>query len=134
MEDIDSLFPLQAGYEIEEVLPKGAQFNPALCRKGLEQLVKGGMILAAEMDGRLVGKININAVSFTRLQIGGVFVDPAYRGQGIAKMMTSEIIKLLLPLGKNFSLFVKKINTAAVKAYTKTGFTKFADYRINYYA
>lgn len=132
-EDLDALFPLQAAYEHEEVMPKNGIFYPAACRKTLEALVAAGRILAAESDGRLVGKINVNAESFTRFQIGGVYVDPAFRGRGIARAMTAELIRRLSPLGKGFTLFVKKNNAPARAVYEGTGFSKTGDYRIAYY-
>jgi ribosomal protein S18 acetylase RimI-like enzyme len=131
--DLDALFPLQQGYEMEEVLPPGAVFNPAACRRGLELLLKENMILAAELDGLLVGKININAQSFSRLQIGGVYVLPEWRSLGIATAMTTALIRKFYSWEKNFTLFVKKTNLPARTVYDNTGFTRIADYRINYY-
>jgi ribosomal protein S18 acetylase RimI-like enzyme len=131
--DTGALFPLQAGYEKEEVLPRGAQFDPAVCRKGIEYLIAGGMILTAELKGHLVGKININAQSHSCLQIGGVYVLPEYRSLGIAQAMTAALIRELTPLGKRFTLFVKKANAPARRVYDKLGFVKSGDYRISYY-
>jgi GNAT superfamily N-acetyltransferase len=132
-EDTDALFPLQAGYDQEEVLPRAAVFNPAVCRKNLETIISTGLVLAAEYRGRLVGKININAESYTRSQIGGVYVDPACRGQGIGSALIAEFIRLFAPRGKGFTLFVKKQNAAARRVYDRIGFTKLADYRIDYF-
>jgi ribosomal protein S18 acetylase RimI-like enzyme len=132
-EDADALFPLQAGYDQEEVLPRAAVFNPAVCRKNLEAIISTGLVLAAEYSGRLVGKININAESFTRFQIGGVYVDPACRGHGIGSALIAGFIRLFAFRGKGFTLFVKKQNAAARRVYDRIGFTKLADYRINYY-
>jgi GNAT superfamily N-acetyltransferase len=131
--DTNALFPLQAGYEKEEVLPCGAQFDPAACRKGVEYLIAGGMILTAELKGHLVGKVNINAQSYTYLQIGGVYVLPEYRSLGIAQAMTAALIREFTPLGKRFALFVKKSNAPAIRVYDKLGFVKNGDYRISYY-
>ncbi|MDR2702238.1 MAG: GNAT family N-acetyltransferase [Spirochaetaceae bacterium] len=131
--DASALFPLQAGYEKEEVLPCGAQFDPTACRKGVEYLIAGGMVLTAELKGRLVGKVNINAQSYSCLQIGGVYVLPEYRSLGIAQAMTAALIRELAPLGKRFTLFVKKANAPARRLYDKLGFVKTGDYRISYY-
>jgi GNAT superfamily N-acetyltransferase len=131
--DIEGLFPLQCGYEQEEVLPKGAEFSAPACRKNLEQLIKNGGILMAKLDGFTVGKINLNAESFTRLQIGGVYVAPEFRGLGIAQSMILAMLRAALPRGKNFTLFVKKRNPIACRVYNKTGFTKTADYQIDYF-
>ena len=133
MTDIDEMAPLQAAYEIEEVLPKGSVFNPAASRVNITSLIAGGNILAAEVDGHLAGKINVNAVSFTRYQVGGVYVDPQYRGKGIAKRMAAEFIKTLTAGGKGVTLFVKKTNDAARRLYSALGFKKLKDYRISYY-
>jgi predicted GNAT family acetyltransferase len=132
-EDVEGLFPLQRGYEQEEVLPAGAEFNAAACRVKLERLVGQGRILIAERNGIMAGKININAESFTRLQIGGIYVAPEFRGQGIAQDMLAAFIGELLPLGKHFTLFVRKKNPAARRVYDKAGFTKTADYKIDYF-
>ncbi|MDR0402086.1 MAG: GNAT family N-acetyltransferase [Treponema sp.] len=132
-EDADALFPLQAGYDQEEVLPQSAVFNPAACRKNLEAIISTGLVLAAEYRGRLVGKINANAESFTRLQIGGVYVEPACRGRGIGGALTAGFIRLFASRGKIFTLFVKKRNGAARRIYDRIGFTKLADYRIDYF-
>jgi len=133
MRDAGALFPLQAGYETEEVLPVGAAFNPAACRKVLESLIADNLIFTAELNGCLVGKININARSFNRLQIGGVYVQPEYRRQGIALAMTAGLIRELAPQKKGFTLFVKKANIPARKVYDRLGFEKIGDYRISYY-
>jgi len=133
MIDIDGMAPLQAAYEKEEVLPKGSVFNPAASRINTANLIAGGKILAAEVGGRLVGKINVNAVSFTRYQVGGVYVDPDYRRRGIAKKMAAEFIASLTGEGKGVTLFVRKTNDAARRLYSGLGFKKLKDYRITYY-
>jgi len=133
MVDLDALAPLQAGYEQEEVLPKGSAFNPAASRVNITNIIANGLILAAELNGRLVGKINVNAVSFTRYQVGGVYVSPDFRGMGIASFMTTEFITSLANKGKGITLFVKKNNIPARRLYNSIGFNIKGDYRITYY-
>jgi predicted GNAT family acetyltransferase len=133
LNDIDCLFELQSVYEQEEVLPRNAVFNPAVCRINLEQIIYSERILVAEIGGVIVGKINTNAESFTRFQIGGVYVRPDFRGRGVGAKMTAVFVQDLLAQGKGVSLFVKKRNQAAIKVYHKTGFSALADFRICYY-
>ena len=133
MIDIDKLAPLQAGYEKEEVLPRGSAFSPASSRINLANIIARGQILAAELDGVMVGKINVSALSFTRCQIGGVYVHPDFRGRGIARYMTEEFITSFLKQGRGITLFVKKNNISAQKLYSGLGFKKTDDYRISYY-
>ncbi|GHV61850.1 hypothetical protein AGMMS49587_07060 [Spirochaetia bacterium] len=127
------LLPLQAGYEQEEVLPRGAVFDPASSRAALEHILAHEHILGAELDGRIIAKANTSAKSFTRYQIGGVYVHPDYRGRGIATRLCAELFRDLLLTGKGLSLFVKKQNPAARSVYRSLGFEFLADYRISYY-
>jgi len=133
MSDTKALFPLQAGYEQEEVLPLGAQFEPAVCLKGLEYLIAQKMLLMAELEGRPVGKVNINAQSYNCLQIGGVYVRPEFRSLGIAQALTTALIQNFARQKQHFTLFVKKTNIPARRVYDKLGFAKIGDYRISYY-
>ena len=132
-EDEEALFALQSAYEQEEVLPQNAVFNPAACRLNLRHILDREFMLVAELDGQLVGKINTSAESFTRYQIGGVFVRPDCRRLGIGAKMAASFAQSLLARGKGLNLFVKKRNAAACKVYRKIGFNVLADYRITYY-
>ena len=131
--DIDAIAPLQAEYEKEEVLPKGAVFSSASSRVNTANILAKGQVLAAEIDGRYIGKINVSAVSFTRYQVGGVYVYPDYRGKGIAGAMTYQFISSLVSQGKGVTLFARKSNTAACRLYLRLGFKKIKDYCIIYY-
>lgn len=131
--DITDLLPLQAAYEMEEVLPQGAVFNPSSSRAILEHILSREHILIAELEGRLIAKVNTSAASFTRYQIGGVYVHPDYRRQGIATRLCAELVRSLKPLGRGVSLFVKKRNPAARLVYRRIGFDILSDYRISYY-
>jgi hypothetical protein len=133
MIDLDAIAPLQAAYEKEEVLPAGSIFSPAASRMNIANIIANGRLLAAQLDGRLVGKINVNAVSFTRYQVGGVYVHPDFRGMGIARCMAEEFISSLVSEGRGVTLFVKKNNTAARRLYLGLGFSVREDYRITYY-
>jgi ribosomal protein S18 acetylase RimI-like enzyme len=133
MADAEALFPLQAAYEKEEILPPGADFNAASCRLSLERIIRREYVLAACLGGRIVGKANTNAESFTRYQIGGVYVRADCRGLGIAARMTAALVRELIARGKGVSLFVKKRNAAAKAVYRRTGFAAAGEYRIAYY-
>ena len=131
--DEEALFVLQSAYEQEEVLPRNAVFNPSLCRQTLKHILSSERILVACLDGQVVGKINTSAESFTRYQIGGVYVRPDCRGRGVAAKMTAVFVQSLLDTGKGITLFVKKRNASARAVYRKAGFNTLADYRICYY-
>ncbi|MDR2478971.1 MAG: GNAT family N-acetyltransferase [Treponema sp.] len=131
--DIDTLAALHGAYEQEEVLPAAASFSAAASRLNTERILVNEQVLVAETGGQMIGKINTSAASFTRYQIGGVYVHPRYRGLGIARRMTAELVKSLVAQGKGVSLFVRKSNIAARTVYRRLGFEPVSDYRINYY-
>ena len=131
--DLNALAALHAAYEREEVLPAASEFSAASSRMNIERIFAKEQLYVAEMDGRLIGKINTNASAFTRCQVGGVYVLPEYRGRGIARRMAGEFIAGLVEQGKGISLFVKKTNAAARRVYARIGFETLGDYRINYY-
>jgi GNAT superfamily N-acetyltransferase len=131
--DGDRLFPLHSAYEQEEVIPKNGVFDPAVSRLNLDRILSSCRVLVAELDGQVVGKINTSAESFTRYQIGGVYVRHEYRGLGIGARMTAFFARDLLALGRGVTLFVKKRNPAARAVYRRTGFSVLEDYRITYY-
>jgi len=132
-QDEEQLFALQSAYEQEEVLPQNAVFEPTHCRLNLQQILSRERVLVAELDGQVVGKINTSAKSFTRYQIGGVYVRPDCRSLGIGAKMTAAFLQGLLSQGRGITLFVKQSNIAAIKVYRKIGFTILGDYRITYY-
>ena len=132
-QDMDALAALHAAYEQEEVLPAASEFRPATSRQNIERIFAEEQMLVAGLDGCLIGKINTNAVGFTRYQIGGVYVHPDYRGMGIAGRMTYEFVVSLAAQGRGVSLFVKKSNIAARKVYLRIGFEITGDYRIDYF-
>jgi hypothetical protein len=134
--DEERLFSLQSAYEQEEVLPAQSVFNPAVARMNFQQLLARERILVADLNGTVVGKINTSAKSFSRCQIGGVYVRPDCRGMGIGAKMTAVFAQGLLAEDQGLSgitLFVKKRNAAAGRVYRKIGFSVLADYRITYY-
>jgi ribosomal protein S18 acetylase RimI-like enzyme len=131
--DLQNLYELHKQYEIEEVIPKNGVFNPTGCEQIVQSMIVKNQVLVGEIDGRLIAKVNINADSYTRYQIGGVFVDPDFRCNGYASQVVSSFCKELIQQGKGLSLFVNKTNTPAQKVYKKLGFQIISDYRITYY-
>jgi ribosomal protein S18 acetylase RimI-like enzyme len=133
-EDEEEIFALQSVYEKEEVLPANAVFDSVSSRMNLRRILSRERVLLAELDGKIAGKINTSAKSFSRYQIGGVFVRPDCRGMGIGAKMTAVFVQNLLAEGCGVTLFVKKHNSPARAAYRKVGFTVLTDYRIIYYS
>ena len=131
--DREELLELHSAYEQEEVIPLGGFFSPENCRKTLAKILFSEQMLVACLGNRIVGKINTNAKSFTRSQIGGVYVRPEYRKMGIAQKLSAVFAQELIAQGMGLSLYVKKQNIAARSVYCRLGFVIRGDYRISYY-
>jgi ribosomal protein S18 acetylase RimI-like enzyme len=131
--DREELYTLHSAYEQEEVIPRCGSFDPQVCHRTLEKLLDSEKMLVACLGDKIVGKINTNAKSFTRYQIGGVYVLPQLRGHGIADKLSAVFLKELTAQGWGISLFVKKRNAAAHNLYRRLGFSTSGDYRISYY-
>ena len=132
IQDMEELFHLHAGYQKEEVMTNGAVFNPAACRLIIEQIFKNEQVMVAEMNCKLVGKVNTNALSFSRAQIGGVYVLPQYRRYGIGSYMVANFAAQIRCAGMIPSLFVKDHNITAYSMYKRIGFSAIGYYRISY--
>ncbi|MDR0709051.1 MAG: GNAT family N-acetyltransferase, partial [Spirochaetaceae bacterium] len=56
MGDLEEMLPLQAEYDKAEVLPRGSEFKAENSRLNLAQLIRKEQMLAAKLDGKIVGK------------------------------------------------------------------------------
>ncbi|MDR1095725.1 MAG: GNAT family N-acetyltransferase [Spirochaetaceae bacterium] len=130
--DYKALVEMQASYEVEEVAINLKRYRPELARFSLAHILEREDMLVAEYEGQLVGKINTNARSFTRRQLGGVYVKPSFRRMGVASSMIGAMVEMLAGNQTAISLYVRKSNIAAQFVYKYAGFRTVADYRISY--
>ncbi|MDR1232366.1 MAG: GNAT family N-acetyltransferase [Spirochaetaceae bacterium] len=130
--DYQALVEMQASYEMEEVAINLKRYKPELARFSLAHILAQEDMLVAEYEGQLVGKINTNARSFTRRQLGGVYVKPRFRRMGVASSMISAMVEKLTRNRTAISLYVRKSNIPAQLVYKRAGFRTLADYRITY--
>ncbi len=131
--DAGILYPLQKGYEIEEVLLDRATFNARACYLGLQRNLRHEVIVYAVKNGRVVAKAGTNARGFTYAQIGGVYTVKEIRNQGVGEYVLSVLLNGILKTRKGASLFVKKENEAAIQLYKKLGFDIIDEFKIAYY-
>ncbi len=101
-----------------------------LYRSRVAQLISKGLAFARIEDGEVIFKAEVAAVTPHAGQIQGVWVNPAYRGQGLSapalaigrQRRTGELAPVV-------SLYVNEHNLAARRAYARVGFverTRFA--------
>jgi GNAT superfamily N-acetyltransferase len=131
--DARGLYPLQRGYELEEVLIEPGHFNPRACLANLRRTLRDQIVILAELDGLPVSKAGTNARGFDADQIGGVFTLEQARGRGIARQVMGVLLERIFREKAAASLFVKKQNRAAVALYHRLGFRELEDFRISYF-
>lgn len=82
----------------------------------------------AVKDGKMVAYASIQTYTDSINQIGSVYTVEEERGKGYCKAVVSELCKRILSRKKMPTLFVRKNNIPAVKAYSSLGFEHFDDY------
>ncbi len=131
--DAESLFPLQKGYELEEVVITPSHFNESQCMKNLRAALREQLVFVAERDGVPVAKAATNARGYGVDQIGGVYTVPEERGRGLGRTVVAALLKGVFAEKQAACLFVKKHNRSAIALYDRLGFTPATDYVISYY-
>lgn len=132
VEDADILFPLQEGYEREEVLAREDLFDREASMKAFRATLGRQRVFAAESGGIVAAKAGTNAIGLGWSQIGGVYTIPSMRGQGLARALVRRVAEDRLAAGQRSALFVKLENECAKKAYIAAGFVPDVRFRISY--
>jgi GNAT superfamily N-acetyltransferase len=132
-QDARGLYPLQRDYELEEVLIEPGHFDPQACLANLRKTLRRQIVILAELDGRPVAKAGTNARGFDADQIGGVFTVEEERCRGLARRVMIVLLERIFREKSLASLFVKKLNPAAVALYHRLGFRELEDFRISYF-
>jgi RimJ/RimL family protein N-acetyltransferase len=131
--DAEELFPLQKGYELEEVVITPSHFSDAQCMKLLKTSLREQLVFVVEQDGTLTAKAATNARGYGVDQIGGVYTVPTERGKGLGGLVVAELLRTVFAEKQAACLFVKKHNRPALALYDRLGFTPVNDYVISYY-
>ena len=122
--EIDLLMPACVAMFTEEVgvspLVSGSE---SAYRARVAELVRHGRAYARIDDGRVVFKAEVGAIGDDVCQVQGVWVDPAYRGLGIATPgMASVVAQARRDHSRIVSLYVNDYNVVARKVYENVGF------------
>jgi|GEM_PF-1589280 len=132
IDDAERLFPLQEGYEKEEVLFNPDEFQPLASRLHFRQTLDQQVVVALWSGGEPVAKAGTNALTDRWAQLGGVYTRPDHRRRGLQRRLLAWLLAHLAAQGRGTCLFVKKSNDTATHLYRSLGFQPSGEFRIVY--
>ncbi|MDP9406059.1 MAG: GNAT family N-acetyltransferase, partial [Actinomycetota bacterium] len=124
--DVDALTEHACRLHVEDRMgPPIARSNRPAVRARMSDSIVRGLTFVVERNGVAVAKLDLSLRSRRRgAQIAGVYVMPAYRGQGIAGGAVATLARELLAEGlPGVTLHVRADNAAAIAAYRRAGLT-----------
>lgn len=122
--EVDQLFPAAVSMYTEEVgvsplLDDGGRGY----RRRIAELVKGKRAYARFVGDRVIFKAELAIVTRRTAQVQGVWVDPEFRGRGLAAPAMAAVVRdALRRVSPTVSLYVNDYNTAARHVYARCGF------------
>ncbi len=125
-DEVGVLFPASVAMYTEEVgvSPLDDRGGPRY-RQRVADLVASRRAYARIIDGRVVFKAELAVVTRHTAQVQGVWVDPEFRGQGLAVAGTAAVVRdALRRVAPTVSLYVNDYNTVARRVYARCGFAQ----------
>ncbi|MFI6228136.1 GNAT family N-acetyltransferase [Micromonospora echinospora] len=122
--EIDVLFPAAVAMYTEEVgVSPLVDDGGRSYRRRVTELVRAGRAYARFVDGQVVFKAELAVVTPRTAQVQGVWVDPQWRGRGIATAAMAAVVRhALLRVAPTVSLYVNDFNLPARRVYQRCGF------------
>ncbi|PRY31123.1 hypothetical protein CLV70_1037 [Pseudosporangium ferrugineum] len=124
--EVDQLFPAAVAMYTEEVgvsplLDDGGRGY----RRRIAELVRGKRAYARFVGDRVIFKAELAIVTRRTTQVQGVWVDPEYRGRGLAAGAMAAVLRdALRRVAPTVSLYVNDYNAAARRVYARCGFVQ----------
>ncbi|MFV2017037.1 GNAT family N-acetyltransferase [Micromonospora sp. LOL_023] len=123
-DEVDLLFPAAVAMYTEEVgVSPTAEDAGRGYRRRVAELVRARRTYARIVDGKVVFKAELAVVTRHTAQIQGVWVDPMWRGRGLATPAVAAVVRdTLRRVAPTVSLYVNDYNAAARRVYDRCGF------------
>ena len=123
-DEVDLLFPAAVAMYTEEVGVSPLQDDGGRgYRRRIAELVRAKRAYARFHAGRVIFKAELAIVTKHTAQVQGVWVDPEFRGRGMAAAAMAAVTRdALRRVAPTVSLYVNDYNAPARKAYARCGF------------
>ncbi|MET0692627.1 MAG: GNAT family N-acetyltransferase [Propionibacteriaceae bacterium] len=112
----------------EEVGVSPLQGNPAGYRFYVRQLITSGRAFGMFDGDRVIFKADLGSVSANVSQVQGVWLDPEFRGRGLAAPAMSAVVHLARSVTPTVSLYVNDFNLPARATYARVGFVDVGEF------
>ncbi|MFT5679351.1 MAG: GNAT superfamily N-acetyltransferase [Myxococcota bacterium] len=130
VEDAERIAPLSAAMMVEDLGEDPRIPDPAAHLESVRRRCAGSRTLLGMRDGELCFLLNVGTFCDDGVQVGGTYVPPEFRGQGIATAGMRAAVSALLPMTRCITLHVNEANQPAVRCYERTGFTRMTPFRL----
>lgn len=112
----------------EEVGVSPLQGNSAGYRFYVRQLITSGRAFGMFSGDRVIFKADLGSVSANVSQVQGVWLDPEFRGCGLAAPAMSAVVHLARSVTPTVSLYVNDYNLPALATYRRVGFSRVGEF------
>jgi uncharacterized protein len=119
-----------ARMEFEDLGRDPSLEDPELHARVVRDRIKQGKTLVVERGGRVVFQINVGTITPDGCQVGGTYVPPRFRGQGLSVEGMRATLAHLLERHPAVTLHVNEDNRPAVRCYERVGFIRATPYRL----
>ncbi|WP_298751090.1 DUF4081 domain-containing GNAT family N-acetyltransferase [uncultured Serinicoccus sp.] len=121
-EEVDLVLPAAAAMFTEEIGYPPYRGNATAYRRAVAGLVDQGHTLVRVEDGEVVFKADLGSVALGVAQVQGVWVNPRWRGQGVAApAMASVVEHTIRHVAPVVTLYVNDFNAPALATYRRVG-------------
>lgn len=130
LSEAEQLVAFSAAMEWEDIGRRALEEDAVGYRAVVHRRIEHGQTWVLEEEGELRFQINVGTTTPWGVQVGGTYVPPAHRGQGLATRCMAELGRRLLPRHRAITLHVNEANTHAVRAYERSGYARASAYRL----
>jgi predicted GNAT family acetyltransferase len=123
-DEVDMLFPAAVAMYTEEVGVSPVSDDGGRGYRGrIGEMVRAGRSYARIVDGSVVFKAELAVITRHTAQLQGVWVDPSWRGRGVATAALATVVRdALRRVAPTISLYVNDYNAPARRVYERLGF------------
>ena len=129
LQDFEVVLPASAAMFEEELgyspLENGGGYYRSRVRNMLRQ---GHTFIDVDRYGQVIFKADLGTVTAKATQIQGVWINPRYRGRGLAASYMAAVINHALTFAPVASLYVNDYNEPAMRTYERVGFRQIGTF------